>query len=97
MFMGGFKQLSLQEKKNRDCVFWKDGGCSVYPARPVQCKTYPFWQHIVGEDDGWQRESLSCPGIGTGGVWTERKVKSMLRERTRELPLVLPTVPEAGA
>src|SRR3990172_7081258 len=37
---------SLIEYANGDCVFF-DGAsrkCTVYQARPLQCRTWPFWQ-----------------------------------------------------
>ncbi|TVR69780.1 MAG: YkgJ family cysteine cluster protein [Spirochaetaceae bacterium] len=86
--MGGAVQLSLREKNNRDCIFWTDGGCSVYEARPVQCRTYPFWRHIVDEEGGWEREAATCPGIGVGEAWGERKVQALLRARMRSLPVM---------
>ncbi len=36
------RRYSLTEKANNDCVFY-DRGCTVYPARPKQCRTFPFW------------------------------------------------------
>lgn len=30
--------------------------CSVYPARPVQCATYPMWPEILGRHGGWEWE-----------------------------------------
>lgn len=54
---------SLIEKPNFDCVFLKDGGCSVYPARPTQCRTYPFWHEIMANQNTWQQHSTECPGI----------------------------------
>lgn len=27
----------------RDCMFLDNGRCSVYEARPDQCRTWPFW------------------------------------------------------
>lgn len=58
--------LSLAEQENKDCVFWKDGGCSVYEARPLQCRTYPFWPQIVDQEEHWRQETDECPGIGLG-------------------------------
>mgnify|MGYP006266788007 CR=1 FL=1 len=58
--------LSLTEQRNRDCVFWADGGCSVYQGRPLQCRSYPFWQTIVDEEAHWSEERSECPGIGIG-------------------------------
>ena len=27
--LGGIKRVSLIEKKNYDCIFWEEGGCTV--------------------------------------------------------------------
>jgi len=56
-------RYSLIERPNFDCVFLKDGGCSVYPARPTQCRTYPFWHEVLASEATWQHESTECPGI----------------------------------
>ncbi|MDR2842991.1 MAG: YkgJ family cysteine cluster protein [Spirochaetaceae bacterium] len=55
--------LSLKETSNYDCFFWKNG-CSVYDARPVQCKTYPFWSEFVEDEETWLQ--TECPGINEG-------------------------------
>ena len=46
----GFEYLSLREKKNMECIFWNDG-CEAYQARPVQCRTYPFWTKVLENQD----------------------------------------------
>jgi Fe-S-cluster containining protein len=49
------------------CVFLDTRGeCSIYPVRPVQCCTYPFWSEIVNRQQDWQRESRRCEGINRG-------------------------------
>ena len=37
--IGNFSHVSLTEKENYDCIFWEDGGCTVYGHRPLQCRT----------------------------------------------------------
>ncbi len=60
--------LSLVEKANGDCVFWEAGtGCTVYDARPIQCRTYPFWPEKVRSRASWRLEASRCPGIRAGG------------------------------
>ncbi|MEM7356705.1 MAG: YkgJ family cysteine cluster protein [Acidobacteriota bacterium] len=57
-------RYSLKEKPNYDCVFLEPGrGCSVYDARPGQCRTYPFWDRVMASRVTWQIEAESCPGI----------------------------------
>jgi Fe-S-cluster containining protein len=59
--------VSLCEKDNGDCVFYDRGtGCTIYPVRPRQCRTWPFWQSTVGSPEAWQRTCQVCPGAGRG-------------------------------
>ncbi|TLD85365.1 YkgJ family cysteine cluster protein [Helicobacter sp. MIT 11-5569] len=32
-----------QGNKIYSCIFFKDGICQIYPKRPKQCITFPFW------------------------------------------------------
>ncbi|MDR2490849.1 MAG: YkgJ family cysteine cluster protein [Spirochaetaceae bacterium] len=60
----GGKRLSLQETavpNGYDCVFWK-GGCTVYAARPCQCRTYPFWPYMLLSREMWEAAAKDCPG-----------------------------------
>lgn len=54
--------VSLKERSNYDCIFWNNG-CLVYKARPIQCKTYPFWPFIIESKESWDKESIRCKGI----------------------------------
>jgi Fe-S-cluster containining protein len=55
----------LRERANYDCIFYDPGrGCSVYEARPTQCRTYPFWGRILASPVTWRYEAEKCPGIG---------------------------------
>lgn len=31
-------------KTNYECWFFENGKCTIYSARPDQCRTFPFWQ-----------------------------------------------------
>ena len=44
----------------------EDGRCTVYDARPLQCRTYPFWSELLSSRDAWDREAVA-PGSGTEG------------------------------
>ncbi len=51
-----------------DCIFLKEGKfCSVYPVRPIQCRTYPFWTDVMKSERSWKQESLRCEGISLDG------------------------------
>jgi Fe-S-cluster containining protein len=91
---GADAHLSLTEQANRDCVFWKDGGCSVYEARPLQCRTYPFWSTIVDEERHWQQEALECPGIGIGRARDAAEIASAVASRRMKPPMLRSTFNE---
>ena len=47
---------------NGQCVFLKDGLCSIYERRPRGCREYP-WYNV----DGQLYYDSGCPGIGREG------------------------------
>lgn len=58
-------RYSLKEKKvngSHDCVFFSrsQNGCTIYQARPLQCRTFPFWDYFRHRVDELKQE---CPGI----------------------------------
>ncbi len=66
----GFK-YSLTEKSNGDCAFLqsKDGKrvCSIYSVRPLQCRTWPFWDSNLKSPKAWAEASRNtCPGMDNG-------------------------------
>ena len=59
--------LSLVEKPNLECVFWdREQGCTIYPVRPKQCRTWPFWRANLASPAHWTRASVACPGMDRG-------------------------------
>ena len=69
---------TLNEVKTRygyDCVFLSrteegQATCSLYSARPAQCRTWPFWPENLRTPSDWARAGRNCPGIdnGNGGA-----------------------------
>jgi Fe-S-cluster containining protein len=62
---------SLIEYSNGDCVFF-DGNsrkCTVYDARPRQCRTWPFWASNVESKETWKQTCQVCPGSGKGKLY----------------------------
>ena len=82
--VSGFKRLSLKEKPNLDCIFWADGICTIYEARPLQCQSFPFWSSTLESERTWESAAVMCPGIGKGSVHTKREIESWLRKRRSE-------------
>jgi uncharacterized protein len=67
---------SLVEHANGDCVFF-DGEkrkCTVYEARPRQCRTWPFWESNVRTPEAWQETCQVCPGSGKGKLVSSEQI-----------------------
>jgi Fe-S-cluster containining protein len=68
-------RYSLIERPGGDCIFWdKAVGCTVYEARPVQCRTWPFWPENVETPADWERTRQGCPGSGRGRHYSESEI-----------------------
>ncbi len=70
-----YGRWSLDEVKTvhgYDCVLLErdpetgHGRCSVYPARPTQCRTWPFWPENLKSPRSWRRAARGCPGMAKG-------------------------------
>ena len=62
-------KVSLRERANGDCVFYDDAkGCTVYPVRPTQCRTWPFWASNLTTPEQWEETEAVCPGSGEGDL-----------------------------
>jgi uncharacterized protein len=46
-----------------DCQFLKNNQCTVYNARPIQCRTFPWWVHHLREPSDWEDAAGRCEGI----------------------------------
>ena len=96
------EQLSLKEKSNLDCIFWSgsvlngNGGCSVYDARPLQCRAFPFWQSVVHDKNSWKATARECPGMDMGILHSKDSIEKWLAAREKE-PIILRSSRKKGA
>lgn len=68
-------RVSLQEKHNGDCIFFEHGqGCTIYPVRPRQCRTWPFWKTNVRTPATWADTCRICPGSGQGDLISAEEI-----------------------
>ena len=58
----------IASRDDQGCVFLRDGRCTVYGARPLQCSTYPFWPRILRSSESWAAERDACEGINAAGA-----------------------------
>lgn len=66
--------IEVQNEHGYDCVFLDrttmpgKAICSLYEARPLQCRTFPWWPEHLESPKAWKRLGKSCEGVGRGNV-----------------------------
>ena len=74
-----------------DCVFLKDlpaekiAGkatqprrvCGIYEVRPLQCRTWPFWDGNLSSARAWDKASERCPGMNRGKKYSLQQIEAL--------------------
>jgi len=59
-----YSLVEYRRSKQEDwaCIFFDDTlkRCKIYPVRPTQCRTFPFWQQFLNNKEEVTKE---CPAI----------------------------------
>src|SRR5438132_682079 len=71
------QRISLIEKPNGECIFY-DQGCSIYPVRPSQCRTFPFWSENLRSGGSWKKAAAQCPGMDQGRLFSENEINALI-------------------
>ncbi len=54
--------ISLQPDLPQCQFLAADGRCGIYPVRPIQCRTWPFWEINLREKTWREEVNKICPG-----------------------------------
>ncbi|MBK7643360.1 MAG: YkgJ family cysteine cluster protein [Planctomycetes bacterium] len=52
-----------------------DGSCTVHPARPEQCRSWPFWRENLVRKTWEQEIAPFCPGVGEGELHSAEEIE----------------------
>ena len=76
--------LHLRELNiNGNCQFLKNKKCSIYAARPMQCRTWPFWKENMNTKK-WNKELINfCPGIGKGKLISSSMIQKIINRELK--------------
>ncbi len=81
----GRRQSLKEVSATKDCCFLAPRsetgakGCSIYPVRPAQCRTWPFWPSNIDSPDSWAFAGTRCPGINRGKLFIAEEVARRAR------------------
>lgn len=72
-----------EDTGNPDCLFLKKKRCSIYAARPTQCRTWPFWPEVLNAKTWAKEVATFCPGVGKGEVHSLEKIETIKNEQQK--------------
>lgn len=72
-------RVSLREHANGDCTFFdpEQRRCTIYEARPTQCRTWPFWKSHLESPETWKQVEHECPGAGQGAFVSLEEIERL--------------------
>lgn len=77
---GGFWHL---RDPSNNCLFLKGAQCTVYEARPMQCRTWPFWPENFKDGNWLPHVKQDCEGIGRGSPVPVAEIEASFAEEKR--------------
>jgi Fe-S-cluster containining protein len=73
-------------RDSRNCYFLNAGGCSIHPAKPTQCRIFPFWPELVESRREWKKTARYCPGMGKGPLVQIETAQAQAQEMRAAYP-----------
>ncbi len=77
-------EKSLVEYPDGDCILLDPDTrkCTVYESRPIQCRTWPFWDSNLKRRRDWEETCEACPGAGVGKLHTLTQIEAQRLEKS---------------
>ena len=71
--------ITLKPGLERCAFLGEDGKCGVYEVRPVQCRTWPFWD-VNLKRATWEGDvNPTCPGSRTGQLHSAERIDAIAK------------------
>jgi Fe-S-cluster containining protein len=80
------RRMRLRTPRDARCHFLLHDGCSIHPAKPTQCRIFPFWPELVESRREWNKTARYCPGMGQGPLIQIEFAQAQAREMREAYP-----------
>jgi len=81
----GLRTTLIEDRITKDCIFLQQVNgkktCTIYPVRPNQCRTWPFWSSNLESPNTWNQATNSCPGINRGKYFSLEKIEELRKQK----------------
>ncbi len=61
--------------------------CTIYPVRPLQCRTWPFWEGLLTSRESWGHAARRCPGMNRGRKYSRQEIEALRDAKDWPTPL----------
>ena len=79
-------KMRLRVPAASTCYFLVNEGCTIHPAKPTQCRIFPFWPELVESKREWAKTARYCPGMGKGPLIQIGNAKLQAEEMRQAYP-----------
>ncbi len=79
--ISGKNGLELKDNEQKGCIFLLNKRCTIYSARPLQCKTFPFWPENIKAAQRWEQVKTYCSGIDQGRLYSAEEIREIVRQQ----------------
>jgi len=81
----GPRTTIIEQPHTRDCIFLREAngrkGCMIYPVRPSQCRSWPFWPENLTSSNNWNKAARKCPGINQGRHYSFEEIEKIKKHK----------------
>ncbi|MHC4636251.1 MAG: YkgJ family cysteine cluster protein [Planctomycetota bacterium] len=81
----GFRTTIIEEPTTKDCIFLQEiegiRKCVIYPVRPNQCRTWPFWPENLKSPNVWNETTKKCPGVNRGKAFSFEEIEKIRKSK----------------
>jgi len=71
------KVVPVERKIDGQVVRFSKRTCSVYSVRPLQCRTWPFWDENLQSRKTWEIAHRKCPGMNVGTSYSVEQIEKL--------------------
>ena len=80
------RRLRFRVPPKGTCPFLTESGCSIHPAKPTQCRVFPFWPELIESKREWRKAARYCPGMAHGPLVSIQSARTQAEEMRQGYP-----------
>ncbi len=81
----GLRTTVIEHPGTKDCIFLQEANdqkrCAIYPVRPSQCRSWPFWASNLQSPNAWNKAAQKCCGINRGRRYSYEEIERISKKK----------------